>query len=151
MLPGIIEASRFQGNIAAFSSERFMRLCIALIPSRTHEHGWHPCQRLAPRGDRYCLAHRDALNGIVMGYLATDISRHAKLQRKLENAAPPAFLSEFLASSRIQVVAAQSAGPAYRNTGHERIARRASRNRRRTANKKEVASAQTAKFHAADR
>jgi hypothetical protein len=32
---------------------------------------WHPCRRAAIRGDQFCAAHRDGLDGAYMGLLNT--------------------------------------------------------------------------------
>ena len=48
-----------------------MRRCIALVHSRVHGTVWHPCRRAAMRGDHFCAAHRDGLDGAYMGLLNT--------------------------------------------------------------------------------
>jgi hypothetical protein len=44
--------------------------CIARVRSRTHAMIWTPCTRSALRRDRFCAAHRDALDGAVLGLCA---------------------------------------------------------------------------------
>jgi sRNA-binding protein len=55
-----------------------MPSCIALLQSRESATAWEHCTRAALRGDRFCAAHRHALDGAVMGFLDTKDYRHAQ-------------------------------------------------------------------------
>jgi len=52
-------------------------ICVALVPSRSSVAMWDRCTRDSLRGDCFCAAHRDALDGAMMGFLDTKEYRHA--------------------------------------------------------------------------
>ena len=44
-----------------------IRRCIALVRSRAHESLWLPCANAALPRDHFCGAHRDVLDGAILG------------------------------------------------------------------------------------
>jgi hypothetical protein len=62
-------------------------LCIAFVHSRDCDSVWVPCARTAKRGDRFCAAHRDSLDGAVMGCIHMNRPRYV---RKTQTAASQA-------------------------------------------------------------
>jgi hypothetical protein len=41
--------------------------CVGFTRSRAHHEMWTPCVRAALPSDRFCITHRDGLNGALMG------------------------------------------------------------------------------------
>jgi hypothetical protein len=52
-----------------------MNRCIALVPSLAAPELWMPCPMNALEGDRFCLQHRDALDGAVLGWHSAELVR----------------------------------------------------------------------------
>jgi sRNA-binding protein len=57
-------------------------ICVALVPSRPSAVTWNRCARDALRGDCFCAAHRNALDGAMMGFLDTKEYRHAQGKKR---------------------------------------------------------------------
>ena len=57
-----------------------MPLCASLVHSPRFASEWSRCPRPAEPGDLLCAAHRDALDGLVMGILETNFANHARQQ-----------------------------------------------------------------------
>jgi hypothetical protein len=59
-----------------------MTRCASFVHSPHHALAWSRCPRPAQLGDILCPAHRDALDGLVMGILEMNLSNHVNQQRK---------------------------------------------------------------------
>lgn len=59
-----------------------MTLCASFVHSHRHASAWSRCPRPAQPGDMLCLAHRDVLDGLVMGILETNLCTHVNQQLK---------------------------------------------------------------------
>jgi hypothetical protein len=44
-----------------------LRRCVGFLCSRAHEQSWNPCAQPALPRDRFCLSHREGLNGALLG------------------------------------------------------------------------------------
>ena len=111
-----------------------MPLCASLVHSHRAA-GWTPCSQRAQRGDLLCSAHRDALDGVVMGVLESNYLAHVHQQRKAARQ-NGAILN--LKSPRVDLLAAS---PFFHPSPRPRRKRKRRKRNRRRARRAAVAAA----------
>jgi hypothetical protein len=102
-----------------------MSRCIALVRSPRIALSWTRCTRESLRGDRFCLVHRDHLNGAVMGMHqaleSADVQKTMQAQRESVEQPSTALLRDnagIVRRVRINARARAAIGAAGRNSRH---------------------------------